>query len=384
VTSVLVVGCGSIGRRHAANAARLASVTIFDAARERAAEAARSLGVAACESLEQALAAKPDAVVVATPHHSHLPVARAALVAGADVLIEKPLAAGLDGIPDFLAQAERLGRRVRVVCNMRFHPAVAALRQALPRVGRPLFARAQYGNYLPDMRPGADYRTLYCARAEAGGGVILDAIHEIDYLLWLFGSVERVSAEADRIGDLDIDVEDYANLALVHRNGVRSEIHLDYLQRSKRRGCEIVGSEGTLIWTSEGKAPEHCLVRFRPPGNRDWETILEEPDVDVGTPFVELMTRFLAGNGRDRDLLDGHGGAEDLAIALAAHKAAATHTSVWLHPSPEGGEPAPDLIRGRLPERSEGGRVGDACDDTLLKTPPRLAALGDPPSSGEG
>jgi predicted dehydrogenase len=322
MTRVLVVGCGSIGHRHAANAARIASVTIVDAMPERAAETASSLGVAVSRSLEEALADKPGAVVVATPHHTHLPIARAALKAGADVLIEKPLAASLEGIPDFLKEADALGRRVRVVCNMRFHPAIAALRRALPRVGRPLFARAQYGNYLPDMRPGVDYRTLYCARAEAGGGVILDAIHEIDYLVWLFGPVERVSAEAGRIGDLDIDVEDYAALALAHRSGVRSEIHLDYLQRSKRRGCEIVGTEGTLIWTSEGKAPEHCAVRFRPSGNREWETILDEPDLDVAAPYAELMKRFLGGNGQDRDLLDGRGGAEDLAIALAARRAA--------------------------------------------------------------
>src|SRR5258708_40299859 len=105
MTTVLVVGCGSIGRRHAANAARLAPVTIVDAVPERAAETARSLGVAACASLEQGLAGKPDAVVIATPHHTHLPIAYAALAAGADVLIEKPLAASLDGIADFLAQA---------------------------------------------------------------------------------------------------------------------------------------------------------------------------------------------------------------------------------------------------------------------------------------
>jgi predicted dehydrogenase len=328
MTRVLVVGCGSIGRRHAANAARLASVTVVDAVPERAVETAQSLGVAAHSTFAEALTSKPDAVVVATPHHTHLPIARAALGAGADVLIEKPLAASLDGIDDFLSQAERLGRRVRVVCNMRFHPAVVALREALPRVGRPLFARAQYGNYLPDMRLGADYRTLYCARADAGGGVILDAIHEIDYLVWLFGPVERVSAEAGRIGDLDIDVEDYAALALAHRSGVRSEIHLDYLQRSKRRGCEIVGTEGTLVWTSEGKAPEECQVRFRPPGNRDWEVILSEPDLDVDAPYTELMNRFLGGDARDRDLLDGRGAAEDLAIALAARQAAARGSAV--------------------------------------------------------
>src|SRR5262249_27512737 len=259
-------------------------------------------------------------------------------------------------------------------CNMRFHPAVAALRRALPRVGRPLFARAQYGNYLPDMRPGTDYRTLYCARAEAGGGVILDAIHEIDYLVWLFGPIGRVSAEAGRIGNFEIDVEDYAGLHLTHRGGVRSEIHLDYLQRSKRRGCEIVGSEGTLIWTSQGKAPEQGLGRFRPAGNRDWETILDEPDVDAAAPFIELMTQFLTGDEHDRNLLDGRGAAEDLAIALAAHKSAATHTSVWLHPSPEGERWPPEL--------REGGGVGTNRRAEHSPHPARF--VGSAPPSGEG
>ena len=325
---VLIVGCGSIGRRHAANAARLASVAIVDTAKDRAIETARALGVTACPSLPEGLAGKPDAVVVATPHRTHLSIAEASLDAGADVLVEKPLAVDLRGVAEFLARADRAGRRIRVVCNMRFHPAIAALRRALPRVGRPLFARAQYGNYLPDMRPDVDYRTLYCARAETGGGVIFDAIHEIDYLMWLFGPVARVSAESGRIGDLDIDVEDYAALTLTHKNGVRSEIHLDYLQRSKRRGCEIVGSEGTLVWTSEGKAPEECVVRYRPPGNGAWEIILENSNLDAAEAYVQLMTRFLAPEDADQDLLDGWGGAEGLAIALAAHRAAATGSAV--------------------------------------------------------
>jgi predicted dehydrogenase len=330
--SVLVVGCGSIGVRHAANAARLASVSVADADPRRAAETAQSLGVSFRASVAEALAARPSAVVIATPHTSHLALAGAALDAGADVLIEKPLAASLDGVGELVARVERERRRVHVVCNMRFHPAVAALRRALPRIGRPLFARAHYGNYLPDMRPGADYRALYCARADAGGGVILDAIHEIDYLSWLFGPVDYVVAEAARLGTLEIDVEDYAALTLAHRGGVRSEIHLDYLQRAKRRGCEIAGTEGTLIWTSEGRDPEHCSVRLRPPGNAPWESLIEDSALDTGAPYAALMQRFLAGGSED--LLDLRGGAADLAVALAARHAAATHAAA--RPDPVG------------------------------------------------
>jgi predicted dehydrogenase len=324
VKRVLVVGCGSIGLRHAVNAARTAAVSVADIDHARAASVAREIGVSVCDTVEQGLKAAPDAVVIAVPHQHHLPLASAALQATANLMIEKPLAAGLAGVADFLRQVEHSGRRVRVVCNMRFHPAIAALRRALPMIGRPQFAQAHYGNYLPDMRPGADYRSLYCAKAETGGGVILDAIHEIDYLVWLFGAVQRVTAEAGKLSDLDIDVEDYASIVLTHAGGVRSEIHLDYLQRFKRRGCVIAGSEGTLVWTSEGKSPERCLVRFRAAGASEWQVILDQPALDTAAPYVELMQRFLDPQTGDQDLLDARGGAECLAIALAAKQSAAT------------------------------------------------------------
>ncbi len=330
---VLIVGCGSIGRRHAANAARLASVTVFDTAAQRLADAARTLNLASSTSLEEALARKPNAVVVATPQVTHLNIASAAITSGADVLIEKPIACSLDGLPEFLERAEQRHKRVRVVCNMRFHPAVAALHDHIALIGKPLFARAQYGNYLPNMRPGVDYRELYCARAETGGGVILDAIHEIDYLMWLFGPVARVNAVADRVGNFDIDVEDYAAITLKHASGVHSEIHLDYLQRSKRRSCEIAGTDGTLIWLSEGKIPEHCVVRFHPPGERAPRTLLDLPSVDSMQPYVEVMTRFLNSNVHDDGLLDGHGATANLAVALAAQRSAATGRTVTIETS---------------------------------------------------
>jgi predicted dehydrogenase len=330
VKRVLVIGCGSIGQRHAANAARAAAVSVADIDRAKAAEVAAAIGVAACQSVEAGLAARPDAVIIAVPHQHHLPLARAALEIASDLLIEKPLAASLEGVASFLQQADR--RRVRVVCNMRFHPAIAALRGALAMIGQPRFAQAHYGNYLPDMRPGADYRTLYCASAAAGGGVILDAIHEIDYLVWMFGAVQRVTAEAGKLSDLDIDVEDYASIVLTHAGGVRSEIHLDYLQRSKRRGCVIAGSEGTLVWTSEGKSPERCLVRFCAAGSSEWQVILDQPDLDTAAPYADLMRRFLDPQAGDGDLLDARGGAECLAVALAARQSAATLRAVTPEP----------------------------------------------------
>jgi predicted dehydrogenase len=320
---ILVVGCGSIGRRHAANAAALAETAVVDVDEAIARRCGEAHGVPAFPDLASGLSWRPDGVVVATPHDTHLEVAAAAIEAGADVLIEKPISHDARGVDAFLDRAEALGRRTFVVCNLRFHPAVATLRRHLADIGRPLFARAQYGNYLPDMRPGADYRALYCARRERGGGVILDGIHEIDYLAWFFGPVEAVACEAAKVSGLDIDVEDYASVCLRHVSGVRSEIHLDYVQRAKRRSCEIVGTEGTLVWLSEGKAPERCTVRLYQASEKHWVTVFASDAVDSDRTYAELVSRFMATlNGEGTELLTGRGGAAGLAIALAAKKAA--------------------------------------------------------------
>lgn len=320
---VLVVGCGSIGRRHAANAVALATAAVLDVSPDAARACAEATGAVPFDTLHAALAWKPDAVVVATPHRSHLEVARAA-IASADVLIEKPLSHSLAGVEELLAAADTARHRAFIVCNMRFHPGPAALRQALHRVGVPLFARAHVGNYLPSMRPGRDYRELYAARRSEGGGVVLDAVHEIDYLSWLFGPVREVTCRAGKLSTLDLDVEDHALLALRHDSAVEASAELDYLRPRKSRGCEIVGTEGVLLWHSDGKNPERCSVRFFGSGASDWETIVDIPALDTARPYSDLMAAFLqeVQTPGTTVLASAHDGARVLEVALAALESA--------------------------------------------------------------
>jgi predicted dehydrogenase len=322
--NVLVVGCGSIGRRHAANAAALASAGVYDADANAARDCAKETGARAFSTLDEALAWKPRAVVVATPHRSHLDIARQAVAAGADVLVEKPLSHTLDGVAAFLDAVDAAGRRAFVVCNMRFHPGPAALRTALASVGKPLFARAHYGNYLPAMRPGRDYRELYAARRAEGGGVVLDAVHEIDYLAWLFGCVESAACHAAKLSDLDLDVEDHALMALRHAGGVEASVELDYLRPVKSRGCEIVGTEGVLVWWSDGRDPERCVVRLSRTGTAQWSNVVDIPRVDALQPYRDLMRAFLheLDHPGTRPLATARDGAAVLATALAALQSA--------------------------------------------------------------
>lgn len=322
---ILVLGCGSIGSRHARNLAALRArgldvqPAVADVNAELAARVAAETGLDAFPGLDAALAWKPEGVIAAVPNHLHIPLAAKAVEAGAHVLVEKPLSHSREGVPAFLDRAEALGRHVFVVCNLRFHPAIKTLRDNLPRIGRPLFSRAHFGNSLLNMRPGTEYRGLYCSNRSMGGGVILDAIHEVDYLLWFLGPAAEVRARAGKLSDLDIDVEDCASLNIRHASGAMTEIHMDYLRPFKRRGCEIVGDRGMLLWQSEGKTPEVCTVRYFPLGGADWETLLHTDSLDHNQPYVELMENFLrAVRGEETPLLTGRDGYADLDATLAA------------------------------------------------------------------
>lgn len=324
---ILVVGYGSIGRVHATNAASHGTVGVCDASPD-ARDAAASGGIEeAFETLESALAWKPDGVVVATPPDTHLSLARAVLDAGAAVMIEKPVAHDLSDIAPF--RDPRLP--AYVVCNMRFHPAVAEMTERFGEIGSPLFARAHYGHYLPQMRPGTDYRTLYAAQQAAGGGVVRDAIHEIDYLMAWLGPVAEVRCTAGRLSDLEIDVEDFAVITLEHQSGAMSEIHLDYLRRRKARGCELCGTDASLIWESDGKAPEHCWLSRVRDNDGPPEVLLNEPDLDAAVMYRRLMDEFAAAiGGRPSALATIDDGADALAVALAALESAAQGRGIAL------------------------------------------------------
>jgi len=314
---IAVIGYGSIGRRHAENASKYAEVCVYDEDISKRKDIVAS-GFEEVKDTEALINWEPDGVIIATPPTTHISVAQLFVSHAKAILIEKPLSNKIEGIEEFLDSAAASNTEIYVVCNMRYHPALQALKDNLPHIGKPLFARAQYGNYLPNMRPGADYRQLYCAHRAQSGGVILDAIHELDYLSWLFGEITDVTCVADKISSLDIDVEDYASLNLRHKSGVYSELHLDYIQQCKRRGCEIVGTKGTLIWQSEGKVPEDCIVRLFKTATEKWETLYRNKSLEASAPLAAMMEDYLSSLDHGKKPEDIHSGQEAYKILQTA------------------------------------------------------------------
>jgi predicted dehydrogenase len=240
---VAVVGLGSAGCRHARLTMELGHEVIgYD-------PEARPDGISAAPSLEAALDGA-DAAIVASPSAMHAEHALAAIDAGLPTLVEKPLAVEAADARDVLTAAERSDRACGVAMNLRFHPGPLALKRLVEEgeLGRVLFGRASYGYDLRRWRPGTDYRQSYSARAELGGGILADAIHEVDELLWLLGPADTVSAQLAKVSDLEIDVEDLALLELRFASGALGSLDLNFFEPRYRRSCLLAGSDAVAVW----------------------------------------------------------------------------------------------------------------------------------------
>jgi predicted dehydrogenase len=319
--SVLVVGSGSIGRRHLRNLRALGfqRLAACDLDRARLDPVVAELGIQPFTGFEAALdAARPDLVFVCTPPVSHVSLALRAVRSGAHVFVEKPLSNTLDGVDDLIAEAEAGGRTVQVGYNMRYHPGLGILRQMLADrvIGRVLWVQAEVGQYLPDWRPWQDYRRSYTASREMGGGAILDASHELDYTMWLFGKPVEVACMAGRVSGLEMNVEDCATLLLRFSDGMQAGVHMDLIQRRYSRTCKLVGELGTLVLDDA-----QDLIREFTVAAGEWRSI---PYLhDANQTYVAELEHFLAASTQKNvtpiaTLAEAR---STLQVALAAHEA---------------------------------------------------------------
>ena len=316
--NALVVGLGSIGRRHARNWAALGLGEVW-VCRQAYTPQPEPLGVdvRTFDGLDTALAERPDVAMVTNPTSLHVSTALAAVRADCHVFIEKPLGASLDGVAELLAEAERRQRLVIVGYNLRFHPGLVRARELLlvGSVGRPLSARAEMGEYLPAWHPWEDYRQGYSARRELGGGPILTLSHELDSLCWLLGRPERVVSLATHVSTLEIDTEDVAEIILQFEGGALGSVHVDYVRRLPRRYVEVVGEEGILRWEYD----ENRLLVYAP-ATREWRVEQGRPTFTRNDMYLDEL-RHVAACVRgevDQPRVDGRQGAAVLAVALAA------------------------------------------------------------------
>lgn len=327
----LIVGCGSIGRRHIQNLLRLKAgkITAVDVQPNRLREVQEQFGVQVFDDFAKALDQDHlDVVLVCTPTSLHLPYACKAVEHGLHVFVEKPLSSSMEGVDAFLEEVARREVVVLVGCNFRFHQGLILVKEMLEegKIGRPLFVRAEFGQYLPDWRPWEDYRQSYSVKRSLGGGVIFDAIHELDYATWLLGKAREVFCFTGKLSSLEMETEDVAAILLRFESGAMGELHMDCIQRTYHRSCEVVGEEGTLVWSFQENAVSYYSAR-----ERQWQVFRWPGAYDVNDMYLREMEHFLAClRGEQRPALDHVSAKQVLQLALAAKQSAQSGQKVVL------------------------------------------------------
>ena len=323
IERVLIVGFGSIGQRHLRIVRE--SLPLADVRLLRRHSSGDIIGAnGSFTSLGEALDFKPHLAVIANPAPLHVESAIALVRVGCNLLVEKPLSATTEGVTTLLAAARERGVVLQVGYNLRFQPSLREFRSQVQSglVGRILSVRCETGQHLDGWRPSTDYRNGVSARHELGGGVLLELSHEIDYLRWIFGEVQWISAWIGKQSSLEIDVEDTVHLLMgmtdnnwTHgSNGPVAALSLDFIRHDSVRRCTAIGESGSLTWDDNLGLVQLCTAEG------SFNTLFQQRPVRDQT-FRDQWGHFLdCVNGGKTPMVSGEDGLAVLELIQAARQ----------------------------------------------------------------
>ena len=249
-TRVLIVGLGSIGRRHARLLSGRTDVElhICDTVPENRSQ---TLGLllnspaGTYSVFSEAIKAKPDIAFICVPNHLHVPLGLQAIEEGVDVFVEKPISDSLDAARNLVDAAESSGRFLQVGYMLRLDEGLCKLKKIVETggVGNLVGGRAMIGTYITLLNAKSPDRINQL------NSLIVDYTHELDFIRWFFGDVTDVMAMSSQIGDMGLKPQpNVFQMILKMNNGALVQVHMDYVQFPQRRLFEIYGDRGTLIY----------------------------------------------------------------------------------------------------------------------------------------
>ena len=275
--SVAIVGCGLIGQRRARTMPGAKLVACADIDLRKAQGLGAATGCAAFgdwrDMLERVAC---DIVIVSTLHDSLAEITMAAVLRGRHVLVEKPAARRRSELEPILAASERIGVRVRVGFNHRYHRALRKARELVDNgaTGPLMFIRAQYGH---GGRVGYEREWRADPMLSGGGELIDQGPHLIDLAHWFLGDFAQVHGFADTLF-WNMPVDDNAFMLLRTADRRTAFLHVSCTEWKNTFSFQIYGTSGKIEITGLGGsygveriAFYKMLPEMGPPETTIWE-----------------------------------------------------------------------------------------------------------------
>jgi predicted dehydrogenase len=279
--NILIVGLGSIARKHI-EAMQFLNFKATIYALRSANNVVNEEGIINISSIDN-LDVAFDFAIISNPTHLHFKYILILAGMNIPIFIEKPAVHSLDNSADLINLIDAKNLITYVACNLRFHPCIFFINKYIKtgpiRINE---VNVYSGSYLPDWRPGKDFRKIYSANDNMGGGVHLDLFHELDYTTWIFGYPKKTSSVKRSVSSLAIDAVDYANYCLEYSN-FTANIVLNYYRKKVKRTIEIV-LDNQIINVN--------LVDNIVSDEND-QILFQSPNFDMKSTYINQMEYFI-------------------------------------------------------------------------------------------
>ena len=312
---ILIVGYGSIGKRHVKNLLKLSNIEILICSKQNIKQNSK---FKILHSLDQCIKEKPNAAIIANVSSQHISIALKLANAGIHLFVEKPLSNSLLGIKKLETLVKKKKLITQMGCNLRFHECLQKIKQMLSNneIGRVISANIESGSYLPDWHPYEDYRKSYASNKNLGGGVVFTCIHEIDYLYWFFGNAKEIFSITGKYSDLDISVDDLSVNLLKFSPNIVVQLHLNYFQKPEFRCCKIIGTNGIIYWDSKSNTVKKFSNK-----NKSWKNEIKIKNYNRNNMYEQELMHFINCIEKQKQSINPlSDGIKTLKIALAIHK----------------------------------------------------------------
>jgi predicted dehydrogenase len=315
--SVLIAGCGSIGRRHARVLRELGveDLRVCDPSSAQIEALTAETPVRATYlDYEEGLRDRPDAVLIGTPPKLHIPMAIQALDAGRHVFSEKPVSDSLDQVDELQQAIDRSGKVFMVGLCFRYHEGLTLAKKYLDegRIGRLVSIRLRMSENLADVRP--DYKSLYTLKQMG----VYDLSHEVDLACWFADTpLTDIQAMHGAFSDLGFTAPDIAQLNLRFGDACLASVYLDFFSKPRTRFTELMGTEGTV--TVEFADWQQCTVSVYEASSGQWQkqVMPTERDFMFRSEHAEFLQAITNGSPTQCPLSEGVKSLQIISTALA-------------------------------------------------------------------
>ena len=286
---VVVVGYGSIGKRHVRN---LVSLGFKDIVLCRSSANGNELNLKEVSKLEDIIKINPDFVIVSNPTSLHFQTLKFLVQHQFNILCEKPFLHKPKEWDLLKPLLKNYKGHANIVFNLRYHPCIQKVKELLQnnRLGEIYSGRFFVGQYLPDWRSGINHLESYSAFKDMGGGVVMDLVHEIDVAEYLLGKPQgEIHSIVSKVSDVTVDSADIAEILYRTINSEIVNIHMDYLYRGYSRHFSICGKEANL----------HCdlfknTIKMTGDKNKKIE-YFEFKDFERNDMYLDLISDYIKG-----------------------------------------------------------------------------------------